>query len=118
MFGYKRKKRPVEFGPYPLEGLKRDRSIINAEVASAPVTPDPMPLGDNVFLIKAIQTHLDAYENLRQPEPYSEIAPVPDDLVLRTRDIKGSGYFLDASQIGICNTPQNVWLHKQKQTSN
>lgn len=118
MFGYKRKKRPVEFGPYPLEGLKRDRSIINAEVASAPVTPDPMPLGDNVFLIKAIQTHLDAYENLRQPEPYSQIAPVPDDLVLRTRDIKGSGYFLDASQIGICNTPQNVWLHKQKQTSN
>ena len=28
MFGYKRSKRQVEFGPYPLENLKRDENII------------------------------------------------------------------------------------------
>ena len=112
MFGYKRKKRPVEFGPYPLEGLKRDSSIIHFESSSMPIKPDPMPIGGNDFLAVAAQTHLDAYVNLRQPEPYSKIAPVPEDLMLRTRDIKGSGYFLDASQIGICRTQENIWLNK------
>jgi hypothetical protein len=56
-----------------------------------------MPIGHNAYLVEATKIHLDAYEVLRQPQPYSKIAPVPDDLVLRTQDIKGSGYFLDAS---------------------
>ena len=111
MFGYNRKKRPVELGPYPLEKHKRDRSIIEIEVASRAIEPDPMPVGQNNYLFEATKMHLDAYEKLRQPQPYSKIAPVPDDLVLRTRDIKGSGYFLDASQIGICKIPNNAWLN-------
>ncbi|MFP6742308.1 MAG: Fe-S protein [Alphaproteobacteria bacterium] len=37
-------------------------------------------------------------------------APVPDDLQRRTTDIKGSGYFLNGSQIGICHVPENAWL--------
>ncbi len=118
MFGYKRKKRPVEFGPYPLEKLKRDPSIIGMEAASAPIEPAPMPVGPNTYLVSATQKHLDAYEGLRQPQPYSKVAPVPDDLVLRTRDIKGSGYFLDASQIGICKIPNNVWLNKTNDVFN
>jgi reductive dehalogenase len=118
MFGYKRKKRPVEFGPYPLEKLKRDPSILKIESQTTPITPDPMPKEGNIYLARATQTHLDAYERLRQPEPYSKIAPVPDDLILRTRDIKGSGYFLDASQIGICRTLENIWLKKLKKVYN
>ena len=112
MFGYKRKKRPVELGPYPLETLKRDPSIIKIEATSVAIKPDPMPIGHNTYLVEATKIHLDAYEELRQPQPYSKIAPVPDDLVLRTRDIKGSGYFLDASQIGICKIPNNAWLNE------
>ena len=34
------------------------------------------------------------------------MAPVPDDLKLRTREIKGAAYYLDASHVGICE------LHK------
>jgi reductive dehalogenase len=112
MFGYNRKKRPVELGPYPLETLKRDSSIIKIEAASVAIKPNPMPIGHNAYLVEATKIHLDAYEVLRQPQPYSKIAPVPDDLVLRTRDIKGSGYFLDASQIGICKIPNNAWLNE------
>ena len=39
MFGYNRKKRPVDLGPYPLEKHKRDRSIIEIEVASGAIEP-------------------------------------------------------------------------------
>jgi reductive dehalogenase len=39
------------------------------------------------------------------------MAPVPDDLTLRTRDIKGAGFFLDASQIGISEIVYTLWLN-------
>ena len=48
MFGYQRKKRPVEFGPYPLEKLKRDPSIIEKENASAH-TPKHMQTGASML---------------------------------------------------------------------
>jgi ferredoxin len=110
MWGINRSKRPVEFGPYPLERLKRDANAAADELAR-PAEGTPLPVskaGDP--LVKATLVHLDAYEGLREPEPFHKKAPVPDDLNLRTRDIKGSGYFLDASQIGICEMPDSAWL--------
>ena len=101
MFGYKRSKRQVEFGPYPLENLKRDENIIEREALSQPVRDQPMSEGSYHFLSNALKTHLAAFEKLREPASYSKLAPVPNDLKLRTRDIKGSGYFLDASQVGL-----------------
>jgi reductive dehalogenase len=112
MFGYKRKKRPVEYGPYPMEKLERDQSVIATEASMAPVIPVPMPTGSNMYLATAINKHLDAFKKLRIPEPYSKIAPVPDDLASRSRDIKGSGYFLNASQIGICEIVNSMWLNE------
>jgi len=58
MFGYNRKKRPVELGPYPLETLKRDPSIIKIEAASVAIQPDPMPIGHNTYLVEATKIHL------------------------------------------------------------
>ena len=112
MFGYKRSKRPVEFGPYPIEKLKRDEKIIEREAQSQPVQDTPMNEGSNSFLTEALKTHLSAFEKLQEPKPYSKPAPVPNDLELRTRDIKGSGYFLDASQVGIFKTIENLWSTK------
>ena len=112
MFGYKRSKRRVEFGPYPLENLIRDENIIKSEALSEPVRDQPMSEGSYHFLTNALKTHLAAFEKLREPASYSKLAPVPNDLKLRTRDIKGSGYFLDASQVGIFNTFKNLWFEK------
>ena len=61
-------------------------------------------------MIQAVRTHLDAYESLREPEPFAKKAPVPADMRRRTRDIKGAGYFLDASQMGTCDIPEGAWL--------
>ena len=102
MLGFNRAKRPVEFGPYPLEKLKRDASIAAIESAAPAADPGLLESGGSPYLVDATLTHLHAYEELREPEPFAKKAPVPDDLSLRTRDIKGAGYFLDASQIGIC----------------
>jgi ferredoxin len=111
MFGLNREKRPIELGPYPLERLKRDAAAEGAEAAFPP-KDEPLNFSDAAApLVKAARTHLDAYQALQSPEPFAQKAPVPDDLALRTRDIKGAGYFLDASQIGVCDIPDNAWLN-------
>lgn len=112
MLGLNRTKRPIELGPYPLERLKRDPSVLQDETGRPAQTKSLLYNGEDAALVRATLTHLSAYEELREPEPFSRKAPVPDDLSRRTRDIKGAGYFLDASQIGICNIPENAWLER------
>ena len=116
MFGLNRKKRFVELGPYPLEKLRRDASITGVEVAAPPKDPGPLASGDSAYLVDATIAHLNVYEELREPEPFAKKAPVPDDLSLRTRDIKGAGYFLDASQIGICEIAGGLWLTEPRES--
>ena len=106
----RRKKRPVELGPYPLERLRRDAEIIAVEATGPAQNSSPMPHSPDSPLVQATKLHLGAYEELQEPEPFHKKAPVPDDLIRRTQDIKGAGYFLDASQMGICEIPQTAWL--------
>jgi len=112
MLGLNRNKRPVELGPYPLEKLRRDAAV-NAQEALLPAQISALTSKEpSAPLVRATHEHLRAYEELREPQPFSKKAPVPDDLTLRTRDIKGAGYFLDASHIGICKIPENAWVVK------
>lgn len=106
----KRLSRPIDFGPYPLERLRRDPGIIATESTRPATPPKPMTTGGSKYLVDAINQHLSAYEELREPEPFSKLAPVPDDLSRRSADVKGAGYFLDASQMGICEIAENAWL--------
>ena len=101
MLSLNRRSRGVDLGPYPLERLRRDPSVAKEEENRPPQTPASMPVGQNTYLIAAATSHLDAYNELREPEPFAKIAPVPEELSRRTSDIKGAGYFLDASQMGI-----------------
>ena len=112
MFGYNRERRPVDYGPYPLEKIKRDTSIIEKEKASSATISPPISVGQNKYLSTAIQAHLDAYVALREPTPFSKMASVPDDLAIRASDLKGAGYFLDASQIGICEIIDTGWVNQ------
>jgi len=106
----KRQNRPVDFGPYPLEGLRRDPSIIEEEANRRARTPKEITTGGSKYLVSAVRAHLEAYNELREPEPFSKKAPVPDQLPRRSADIKGAGYFLDASQVGIFKIPTSAWL--------
>ena len=87
-----------------------DPGAAEREANVLPSPPPKMPLGGNAPLVKATTDHLEAYVALREPPPFAKKAPVPDDLSLRTRDVKGAGYFLDASQVGICALPETAWI--------
>lgn len=49
------------------------------------------------------------FHSLREDEPAAAKAPVPDNLHRRMIDIKGSAYFLNASQAGICELEESCW---------
>lgn len=110
MLGLNRSKRPIELGSYPLERLSRDKSVLETEAQRSVESPSAIPVNTSTPLYQALKSHMQVYESLRIPEPFSKKAPVPDDLTLRTRDIKGAGYFLDVSQIAVCEIPDNAWL--------
>ena len=58
MWGTGRERRPVEFGPYPLERLARDPSILEKEAAIPPREPEPIDSGGSVSLVEAVKLHL------------------------------------------------------------
>ena len=103
--------RPFHWGPYALERLPHDATITDIEASRPAIsrphrqTPDP----DNLFG-KALSKYHNIYRKTGIVDPLPEKAPIPDDLKRRSQDIKGAGYFLDASGIGICKIPNNTWL--------
>jgi reductive dehalogenase len=111
MFFHPRSKhRPFHLGPFPLETLRRDAGMIRREAerparaieASASATDDP--LGG------AIAHYREIFARFVDGAPAGDQAPVPDDLARRSADLKGGGYFMDASGVAVCHIPENAWL--------
>lgn len=94
-------RRPFHLGPFPLERLPR---AADPDVGATPATAAASVAiaAPDTPLATALASYLDLFRNHRRGDPARARAPVPADLSLRTRDIKGSAYFLDASQAGIC----------------
>ena len=105
----KSRNRPFHLGPFPLETLLRDDSIIAAE-SDRPPSQLVDPEREDGLLVVASDRYSDIYGQFSDGEPALEKAPVPDDLERRAVDLKGAAYFMDASQVGICHIPQNAWL--------
>ncbi len=102
-------KRPFEYGPFPLERLKRDVSVLAGE-AARPKAARPVANGaDKGPLGVSLAKYMDIYRGLGVNDPLPAKAPVPDDLHRRSVDIKGAAYFLDVAQVGICEIPENAW---------
>ena len=59
MLNNKRRTRPVELGPYPLERLHRDPAVLKAEAAHSSVSPSPMPTDSHHYLIQSTNVHLE-----------------------------------------------------------
>ncbi len=101
--------RPFHFGLFPLETLPRDESTIEREAARPPV-PAPERKRAPGQLVDSLDKFTRLYAEFADAEAAKEKAPVSDDLERRSADIKGVGYFMDASQVGICRIPDNAWL--------
>ena len=112
MFLYpKSRKRPAHFGPFPLESLPRDPSIVALESKRTPRASERRT-SRNDLLTVAVDRYSDVYSQFVNGDVAAQIAPLPDDLDRRSIDAKGICYFMDASQVGICRMPQNAWLDR------
>ena len=108
--------RPFEYGPYPLERLRRDSRVIAAEnerprISRLKIAHSSLqPTGSCAVLGDAIGKYHDIYRGLGKLKDLPTKAPVPDNLHRRMVDIKGAGYFLDVAHVGICGIPKSAWL--------
>ena len=112
MLVYPRSKdRLFHLGPFPLETLPRDESLIAVE-AGAPKRAYGAKAahGSNDALASAVGRYLGLFAKFAAGQSAGAKAPVPDDLGRRSADIKGGAYFMDASCAGICRIPSNAWL--------
>ena len=102
--------RPFHFGPFPLEALPRDERVLQQE-ADRPqraAVQDASQAGDG--LTRALAHYRDLFARFAAGTPAKGKASVPDDLARRSIDLKGAGYFMDASGVSICRIPANAWL--------
>jgi ferredoxin len=112
VFLYPRSKdRPFHLGPFPLETLRQDERIVAIE-ADRPATSRPSISGARHVdaLSRAADHYRSLFSKFVEGSPAKGKAPVPDDPERRSVDLKGGGYFMDASGIGICRIPANAWL--------
>jgi len=110
MIFFSNKSRPYHLGPYPLERLQRDPALAEAEHALPPVARSRCDSVERTGFSATIEKYRRVFHALRDDLPANEQAPVPDDLERRSIDIKGSAYFLNASQVGICPLSPSCWL--------
>ncbi len=102
-------RRPFHYGYYPLERLARDKQIGATERQAKQVSPPAALSHADSTYGQAVDKYHEIFKAFCRGEPAPARAPVPDDPELRTVDIKGAGYFLDASQIGICALSESCW---------
>lgn len=107
------KDRPVQWGPFPLETLPRDESVLEAEVKS-PAKDLATGQSDSGPLAAAADKYREIYAKFAHGDAAVR-APVPDELEPRGADVKGFAYFMDASQVGICKIPDGAWLEGKQE---
>ena len=112
MIFFSNKSRPYHLGPYPLERIARDPGVRRREIelprVARPVNGSGNGNGSN--FADAVEKYHQIFQSLRAEDIAEGEAPVPDDLARRAIDIKGSAYFLNASQVGITEIADNCWL--------
>jgi len=108
------KSRPYHLGPYPLERLRRNPEILHAEAGLPRQARQPMPEGRTGEFGATLEKYHQIFHSLRADDPAAARAPVPDDLSRRMVDVKGAAYFLNASQVGICELTENCWLENSE----
>lgn len=102
-------KRPYHLGPFPLEQLPRDDGIAGAEIARQRVPAPRFAGAPATPLAATLRDYLGIFIANGSKDPAARKAPVPDDPHRRMVDVKGYGYFMNASQIGICRMPESAW---------
>ncbi len=97
------KGRPFPLGPFPLESIRRMASAPDLEAARDAVQGRPAADGNQLALI--CDRYQQIYEAFRNGAEAPERAPDAESLAERASDLKGLGYFFDATMVGLCRVP-------------
>ena len=98
--------RHFDMGVLPTELLARDGNLVpqHASVPTDRFTAGPAGVNQALAEYQALFVqHLSG-------ETAAARAPVPDDLLVRSRNLKASAYFLDAILAGVCPVETGDWL--------
>ncbi len=93
-----------------MERLGRDPGILRREIGLPKIARPTVGTKETQGFAKSIENYHQIFHNLRDDERAAAKAPVPDNLHRRMVDIKGSAYFLNASQVAICKLTDSCWL--------
>jgi ferredoxin len=97
--------RPFDLGVLPTERLPRS--------ATAPIVAAQQPADRHAAGPDAVSGALPEYRALFAQHLDGPVAParapVPDDLLTRSRNLKASAYFLDATLAGVCDLLPQDW---------
>jgi len=96
-------------GPFPLERLPHDVEIAAAEIARPRLSSAPSTASSDTPLGRSVRQYFDFLKPFLQGDAAAKGA-VPDDRDIRTNDVKGASYFLDAAGVGVCRMPDNAWV--------
>ena len=113
-FSTRSERRPYHLGTYPLETLRRDASIIETEARRPRVAAPHYATGPTGPLAASLRDYLGIFAENAIAEPAPGKAPIPDDPHHRMIDVKGYSYFMNASQVGICQIPPRAWAEGEE----
>ena len=109
--------RPVHLGSYPMERMPRltdvesvirswNRTTVNNARASA----------KDKTLLSVLARYADLFDTLRDGVMSSEPGPIPDDLNVRSNNLKAHCIFIDADMAGVAAIPEQAWLEQASRT--
>lgn len=109
---FSHKNRPFHLGPYLLECLRRQ-----SQLPDLSIVPQTTPLlydqpEDPESLVNAMSRFSAMFDAIRDG-PLNTMAEIPEDLVERSQHLKATGYFFDATQMGICKIPHSASLQER-----
>jgi ferredoxin len=95
---FSNRSRHFDMGDLPTELLARDAHAPEHQAASP---KDKNPAGPN-SINEALSAYQALFEKYLEGETAIARAPLPDDLSLRSKNLKACAYFLDATLAGVC----------------
>lgn len=106
---FSNKRRPVHLGPYPLERLERTTVIpgIPSERKPRPVRKRSEPA---LRFAEVANDYNDLLDQWQDGTPAKEKAPIAEDPLDLTQQMKAASYFMDASMVGACEIPEAAWF--------
>jgi len=108
---FSNRRRPVHFGPYPLERLKRAPLPPREDGAERPARPEPQatPAHDSGRIAASVDPYLKLFEQFRDGTVSEQKAPIELDPAAIAADLKAGGYFLNATMMACCEVPDSAW---------